>query len=307
MRDFLMAAAVVAMATPVAADGFVPVQMLPDLSGITCLFGDNFLLVHDAKMPDEPDRVRVSLLKSPRSPGGLMWKPLFPDFPGGASSDLESAARIPGSPFVLLAESADDHGPYRRIFLAHPDGDDVTIIGETGWDEVTDAYNIEASAVARAGDGWLFLWAERNSGRQDTALNWAPLTLEPFGIGPAAGSAPFALPADWVGDDGKPLYSRPLVGLDVAPDGQIYAAAAFDPEGSAINPDNGPYRSAVMKIGTVDADGVKLDPQPVRIATLDGFKTESVTVCSTESGTRIYVGTDDENYGGTLRQLPAFP
>jgi hypothetical protein len=85
--------------------GFRPVQKLLDLSGLAWLDGDTFLAVHDAKNPDENTRVRVSLLVLPRSLEGLLWRPLRPHFPGGQSSDLESAARIPGTDKVLLVES----------------------------------------------------------------------------------------------------------------------------------------------------------------------------------------------------------
>jgi hypothetical protein len=42
--------------------------------------------------------------------------------------------------------------------------------------------------------------------------------------------------------------------------------------------------------------------------TLDGFKVESVAIReSDEYGLQIFVGTDDENYGATLRLLPFSP
>ena len=81
--------------------------------------------------------------------------------------------------------------------------------------------------------------------------------------------------------------------------GNLFAVTAYDP-----GTDNGPYRSAVLKIGTVDAGGVSIDTEPTVVATQDGFKTESVTI--QKDGTAgIYIGTDDENYGGTLRPVPS--
>ena len=42
-----------------------------------------------------------------------------------------------------------------------------------------------------------------------------------------------------------------------------------------------------------------------RLATIDGLKVESVTVRRTDDGKRqVFVGTDDEHYGGILRLLP---
>jgi hypothetical protein len=43
----------------------------------------------------------------------------------------------------------------------------------------------------------------------------------------------------------------------------------------------------------------------MRLATLDGLKVESIAVReSSEDGRQLYIGTDDEHYGGILRQLP---
>jgi hypothetical protein len=42
-----------------------------------------------------------------------------------------------------------------------------------------------------------------------------------------------------------------------------------------------------------------------RLATLDGLKVESIAVREPQAGVRqLYVGTDDEHYGGILRLLP---
>jgi hypothetical protein len=95
-----------------ASQGYRPVQQLLDLSGLAWLGGDRFLAVHDAKYPDEPDRVRTSTLTLPSSLDGVLWKPLQPRFPTAPSSDLESAARIPGTDQVLPVESGDDAGEF---------------------------------------------------------------------------------------------------------------------------------------------------------------------------------------------------
>ena len=64
---------------------------------------------------------------------------------------------------------------------------------------------------------------------------------------------------------------------------------------------HGPFRSAVLKIGTMGADGLVLDETPVVIAEVDGFKTESVVAAGEPP--QLFIGTDDENYGGVLRPL----
>jgi hypothetical protein len=50
---------------------------------------------------------------------------------------------------------------------------------------------------------------------------------------------------------------------------------------------------------------VRLYEPPERVATLDGLKVEAVAVRPEGSGgVALFVGTDDEGYGGVLRRLP---
>ncbi len=277
---------------------------LRDISGLVWIKDDVFLAVSDAKHPDEDDLTRVSLLTLPSSIDGIGFRPLSLRFPGGPSSDFESAAGIPGSDKVLLVESADDNGPYQRIFLAKVVGKRVRMLNAVEWGSFTAMFNVESSAVADTGSGLIFIWAERNSGEQSTDINWTDLQLDPFVIGGSGvESVMFTLPADLIDESGDPLYSRPFVGMDVDSEGNIYSVAAFDPEGLVENPDIGPFRSVVFKIGKVIAGDVVLDPDPTVKAIVDGFKVESVAVRENGNGVELFFGTDDEDYGGTLRPL----
>ena len=86
--------------------------------------------------------------------------------------------------------------------------------------------------------------------------------------------------------------------------GRIYLASTLDPG------EHGPFRSVVWRIGVLTA-GTDGRPQErlgaaERIATLDGCKVESLAVRPTPEGNeQLFVGTDDERYGGILRPLPA--
>jgi hypothetical protein len=296
------AALVCSMAVPAHAEpvhGFRPVQRLPDISGLAWVGGDTFLGVHDAKNPEELRRVRVSLLMLPQSLEGILWKPLWVRFPGGPSSDLESAAGIPGTDDVLLVESGDNAGAFQRIFLAEVVGNRVRVTDFVVWGSFTDVFNVEATAVAETDTGYLFVWAERASGDPSTEIQWAELTLDPFEIGPELGAATFELP-----DDLQNLYTRPVVGMDVDETGRMYIVAAFDPEGTVEDPDGGPFRGAAFEIGQVTRETVTLNEHPTLLVTVDAFKLESIAARGLGDGTELFVGTDDENYGGTLRPLP---
>jgi len=105
-------------------------------------------------------------------------------------------------------------------------------------------------------------------------------------------------------------FNRPVVAMDLDSSGQIYVASAFDAEAAGLpDPDNGPFTSAVFCIGKLtEVNGqpqVALFATPSLQGTLNGFKVESIAVReSDEYGLQILVGTDDENYGATLRLLP---
>ena len=279
---------------------------LLDISGLAWIQDNTFLAVSDAKNPDEKAFTRVSLLGLPNSLSGINFNALKLKFPGGLSNDLESAAGIPGTNKVLLVESANNNGAYQRIFLADVGENSVAIKETVTWTDFTSVYNVEGSAVADTHSGLIFIWAERNTQQQSTEVKWTDLQLKPFAIGQSGevNSVTFTLPAGLIDQNGDPLYNRPIVGLDVDSAGNLYSVASFDPEGLVPDPDIGPFRSIVFKIGQVVADDVVLDAEPTTMSILDSLKVESVAIRENGHGVEIFVGTDDENYGGILRKLP---
>ena len=287
---------------------------LLDISGLIWLEGDVFLAVSDAKIPDENTFTRVSLLSLATSLDGIGFRRLSPRFPGGLSSDFESAAGIPGRKKFLLAESADDgEGNPQRIFLAklvgkRPNRQRIKILDFVEWNSFTPVKNVEATAVAATDTGskFIFIWAERNHGERFAYVNWTDLWLDPFQIAwDNVQRVKFTLP-DYLVDKNIELidpsvnlyYNRAIVGMDVDSEGNIYTVAAFDPD-----EDGGPFQSAVLKIGKVRDGEVQLDAEPTLLASLDGLKVESVALREIGNGVELFIGTDDEFYGGVLRPL----
>jgi len=308
-------------------------RQLKDISGMAYVDNGTFIAVHDMKYGEELAWSRVSLLQLPyQLSSGLQaanFKMNMIGWPARfingetvqAPNDLESVAGIPGSfpgqprKLALLCESTNsrkDTPVADLIYLAEvalaPPGGRVSIKDHTSWSSFTYSYNVEATAVAAVDGGYLFLWGERN----ETTIRWADLALEPkLTIGPVRGQASFNLTInmDWV--------NRPVVGLDVDEiTGEIYLVSAYDlgSEQSNANEDadNGPYRSVTSTIGTVHANGtVNLFSSPQKVSYQDGFKVETVARAHTapdESTFKTkfpatFIGTDDENYGGTLRKV----
>ena len=297
----LASAALPVVAQTDATDAAVlPATTLPDLSGLAVLDADHLLAVHDAKSPDEDDRPRASLLTLTRSGAGVTWEPVSIEWPAdhGPSSDLEAASDVPGSPLVVLAESGDDGSDHQHLFLVEVDRSTSpptgSVVGLTTWPDP--AFNMEGMTIGRVRDELVILYAERAQGQTTSTIRWAPLSLEPFAIGEPSG-VDFTSPAA----DGP--NDRPVTAMEVAPDGRVFVASAFDPD-----VDDGPFSSSVWLAARLrrgdESATVRVRQRPRRLATLDGLKVESLALVQGEASSELYVGTDDENYGGVLRPVP---
>lgn len=268
-------------------------RVLPGVSGLAWVEGDTFLVVHDAKTPDEDDRPRVSLVELTPD-AAPVWTPLSVDWPvdGPPSHDLESIARVPGTSTYLLAESGNGGSAHRRIFVVNLDVQRLTIREAVEWP--VPVHDVEGTAVVRRGDALYFVFAERAHGDAGTQIFWAPLWLDPLRLG-AADSVRFSNPM------GEREDARSVAALEIDDRGRVWVASTYDP-----GRDQGPFRSAIWGVGrfTVRPGGertVRLHEQPELVATLDGMKVEGFTL---DGDGALVVGTDDEDFGGVLRRLP---
>jgi hypothetical protein len=274
---------------------------IPDLSGLAWVEGDDFLAIHDSKMPDETGRVRISMLRLPKSLGGITLTPLTVHWPLplGPSSDLESVARIPGTNSYLLVESGlrvVGQPRYRRVFLVEVKNLQAVLLSFT---ELPDFItNIEGSAVARVGSRLIVLFGERGDHRPSSEVYWTELQLRPLKFG--SFNKEYFSPVGFTGRN-----KRPVSAIDVDQMGQVYIASAMDP-----NDDGGPFSSVIWRAGRLHSDrnnGIRLgfSAKPHRLATLDGLKVESVAIREIKEGSvEIFAGTDDEYYGGAVRPIP---
>lgn len=273
---------------------------MPDISGLAWVEQDIFLAVHDAKNPEENHRPRVSLLWLPRTLEGVRWKPIKVSWPAPMmeSSDLESIARIPGTSLFLLVESGESSYKgqrFCRVFVAELKNEQVEILSFTELPAMVK--NIEGSAVSKQGDRLVFLWAERADGQISSKLYWADLQLEPVKLGEVQQT--YFKPGRFTGKNWRPVSA-----IEIDKRGQVYIASAYDP-----NDDNGPFSSVIWQAGQVMLDRagrfrVNLLNAPRLLARLDGLKTEAIAVREREQAAQeLFAGTDDENYGGALRQI----
>ena len=271
-------------------------KTLPDLSGLVWLKEDSFLAVHDSKSLD-PQQPRVSLITLPQSSKGLEWRPLTINWQtvDGVAMDLESITPIPETNFFILAESSNYQKHRGRLFLMRFENSTLKPIAITNWPQ--NIINIEAIATTKLNNQFYFFYAERGADQPSTNICWTTLSLESFEMGKCH-------PTQFRTLDPTP-HIRQISDMAIDASGNIYIASAFDP-----NKDNGPFKSSVWKIGNVELEQtnlpqINLIPENHAIAEIDGFKVESLALRPSQNKEpEIFIGTDDENYGGAIRLLP---
>jgi hypothetical protein len=272
---------------------------LPDLSGLAWIDGERFLAVHDSKNPDEKERPRVSFVWLPKSPDGILWQPIEMDWPSplGLSNDLESIARIPSTRQFLLIESGEKSfagQQCKRIFLTELQNQRLKVLSLINLPAVK---NIEGATVARLGERLFLIFAERADHRPQTEIQWAELQLAPLQLGRLQ-RARFT-PVGFTGRNWRPVSA-----IEADSQGRLFVATAFD-----TDDDNGPFRSVIWHAGQIRLEKggrskVVLQTVPHRLAILDGLKVESLAIRETTGKLELFAGTDDENYGATIRPIP---
>ena len=309
----LAVAAVVVIGRPAPSDPPKPRAVPPDLSGLAWIKGDSFLAVHDGKEPGLP---RISVVLEPRSADGPLVRPLRVKGLETEPVDLESIARVPPKPGApadaplsfLMAESGSNPG-FRRLFHAtYSEGDDITLKPVGNLPALPGNVDTEGLALYRMGSRLLMLFADRSEGER-LAFIWVfPRSLdgEPSDMQPGFEPIRLALP-----DTGAPR-TRLISAMEFDRDGNLYVASAADP-----GVDTGPYRSHVWRVGWAHAKGDFFSfepekqgqtPRPLRVATVDGMKVESLAVREAKPGvSELFFGTDDEFYGGAMRSLGVLP
>jgi hypothetical protein len=306
IRALLPVAAFILLLTSACSkeDGnkIVKPSTLPNLSGLSWIEDDLFIGVHDAKNNTEKENwPRISLIRLPQSElDGIIWEPVALNFPGpgGASSDMESICSMPGGKEFLFVESGQEGEQYRRIFYAEYDNGALTISSYIDWP--VEIVNVEGTEVCLVGEKLVFLYAERAEGSSTTKIRWAELSVSPLGFGDFE-------EVTYVTVDPYGPGARPIVAMDIDSNGFIYIVSAYD-SGS----DDGPYRSVVWQIGKITADD---DGNPSvelginnRLGNLDGLKVESIAIRELAADSiQIFIGTDDEHFGGIMRLLTLMP
>jgi len=272
-------------------------QDLAPISGLAWADEHTLIAVHDAKSPSENRKPRVSLITVPKT--GDQFKIDYVDIewpsPGGHSSDLEAVAAIPGTPLFIAAESGQDSGKHKRLFLLKFEHRKLRMVSQVDWP--VDVKNVEGMTITKIGSNLFFFFAERADGKTTTKIRWADLKLEPLKFG-SFSETKVSRP--------EPTGSNSRAIADIAFDsaGDIYISSTYD-EG-----DNGPFNSFVWRIGQIapaadDQPKVTINEQPELIEKFPGTKVEGVAIHALPSGKlEMLLGSDNENKGGQLIRSP---
>ncbi|GFE67735.1 hypothetical protein CFPU101_03450 [Chroococcus sp. FPU101] len=259
-------------------------------------------MIHDAKDSGSDPSPRISLLQIPSEQDKLRWQALPINWPKslGISKDLESITAIPETNLFLIAESGDKKN-YQRLFLLAYEEEvkgqclnntqipQVKIIAETTWPVKVE--NVEAIAVTKINNQYLFLYTERADSQASTEIHWTTLTLDPLKFGEFRSIS-------FQSSFGSGKNIRQISDLAIDSQQNLYIASTYDLGNT------GAFRSAIYRIGQIsDDNNLILEPLPQKMGEINGLKVEGIAIQKLPSGDQIFFATDDENYGGVLRPL----
>ncbi|MBQ7529082.1 hypothetical protein IJT10_04185 [bacterium] len=284
-----------------------------DISGMAPMgpMSHSIVTITDAKTKSDDARLNILTI----TPKGPKYSPVTvlnwsdTEAPGQNASDLEAICPVPDVPFhYYLFESGYWKGGSGRCFEIvlhhHPEfgwvGDVLRVIYPTikPTDGTTeDHLQIEGATALRDGEETVFIMlglrGDKNNPGQlvmtrlehDKLIELERKTIDLHKFLP----------------NGRSCSDIVLQGI--APNKFAVLVSGCEDLG-----DNGPFRSVICKVGEVEilADGYKLFTHaPKLIHKIDGLKVEAL--CNTPrfiEGSKISIGTDDENFKPVFRPLP---
>lgn len=288
----------------------------PGISGMAALDDGSFLVIHDARDPRNP-RAGIFI---PTAPTKYSTIPIHDEIlPGGPLADLESLASVPGRPshFLLLESGSALPGERRRralvlALLSPPPQRALRVLAFHDVRELTsDLADCEGLLCWTARDQLFVAIANRGSDGAGSLFQAkvvvGRLTLPAPGQQPGSlefkpvppGDMPQASVISFKADDAASW--RACSELFIDEHNIVWGASTTDP-GNA-----GPFRSFVYTAGSLDPVSGVLTLREAQVKhKINGFKVEAIAGV-TNVGADFSVGTDDEDYGGTWRPLPALP
>ena len=292
----------------------VPVPSM-EISGMTRIEGNSFLLVSDKKETESPGpRLGVLIVGE----DGYRISPI--DLAGFSDTDqpndLEAVCALPRKNHeFLLVESGYYHSKYGRIFyiglyrhgeswIAQPIGWFRPLPRDSRWKEESTPSSDQLEGIGCIQDSrdriWLVL-GTRGSKSTPAILLWGELKGLDSGQLSFSKQGEHRLEFNPLGDRSISDLFLESLGIDTW---RLWASAAVDAG------DLGPFRSLIYSPGLIKLDERKelvFSPKQHESSWLvEGLKVEGLAAPATSfSQSTFSIGTDDEKYGGIWR--PLFP
>jgi hypothetical protein len=270
-----------------------------EISGLAKWSATEAICVHDAKADLERDDPRIGVIDS--SVTGGRYSEIKVDWPKGEiANDLEAICRIPGRTNEFLAAESGDRadGAVKRagrVFRleCRRSGNGIKIRVAQTWYWPEGTRDLEGLACAIV-EGEPVIFAAKRAGTIYTAR------LR-FGI--IDGERLEFMGTNRVGSDILPSFERKVGDLHIDDAGSVWAVATVDSADTNAEWNDGPFRSAVYRLGKVTNDlsaPLILDSTGASAFVIDGLKVEGLTGSILERGL-FTIGSDDEDLGGVWR------
>ncbi|HWS85394.1 MAG TPA: hypothetical protein VN282_00245 [Pyrinomonadaceae bacterium] len=255
------------------------------------------LVVHDVKPDSGEDGHHLGVVTlDPKSAGGVNYRPL--DWPDGSEqpNDLEAVTSVPGRPKLFLAVTSGG-----RAFPLTVSGESVTRGQSFTLPDLQKQGQIEGLSVQRLKGGQTVIaWGYRGAGELKGLLYYGLLDLEKMTGGGTKRPEEIVTGWGWTTvavqyPPPQDSHTRHISDLKIDEEGQVWAAAAHDPNDTV-----GPFVSAVYKLGALDASQT-----PVRFRQYEDyplvrtFKRKIEGLELLPGGVFIF-GSEDELRGGWL-------
>jgi hypothetical protein len=256
------------------------VKKIEGISGIAVVNENNFLVVHDNKKLGEP---RLSLITSKNSNTPVLknidWcnKTNLP-------VDLEAITSIPNNDLEYLV--LESKGKITRIKL---DNNDCKTLAQFDLPNITAKSNMEGLALHCFSQQCVLVWAERGDDKQAAKLSWAKFDVHKNVV--AVPKKSFDFFANYPNAN-----RRSISDISIDAKGGAWVVSTSDPG------DNGPFQSALYKLGTFSELNSEIDWQPKNNVSIvadygsENVKIEGITF--TKEG--LIMGSDDENKGSKI-------
>jgi len=298
--------------TPHAATEDTSQQPTAGISGMAQIDGNSWLVVHDALSFENGPRLSIITLSADAAP---VLHPVtvdsWPDADGRAS-DLESLCPLPSHPNeYLMAESGTWKEKGGRLFHLRLNAltrqaailgvMKLPVLADNNPQQLGDQY--EALACVRGADGRLLLLLGERGGSQrfpEGVIRWGVLDIERHELQfteKGLEGVKVNAPGKWKNE----LTNRDISDMYISPEGEIWVSAAED------NGDNGAFNSVIYSPGRISSNfsfPVLANQHSGVWRTIGSLKIEALSgAAESVAGSRMSIGSDDENYGGIWRPV----